>query len=69
MDREIVGYTLRCMARNKATGLDEWRMYEMRAWPTHLLNATAEWPEELAGPLGILLGKRRRTRWIEDRFG
>ena len=64
MDGGNSGDTLRRMARNKAPGLYEWRVYEMRAWPKHLLDATAEllesveekgqWPEDLAGPLGIL---------------
>ena len=33
--------TLKRMARNKAPGLDEWRVYEMRAWPKHLHEAAA----------------------------
>ena len=66
------GDTMKRMSRNKAPGLDEWRVYEMRAWPTHLHEAaatlleeveqTAKWPTELGGPLGILLEKRRDDR-------
>ena len=54
-----VGNTLKRMARNKAPGLDEWRVYEMRAWPKHLHEAAAEilneveqtgkWPADLGG--------------------
>ena len=59
----IVEHTLKRMAHNKAPGLDEWRVYEMRAWPPHLHNAAAAlledvdgtgiWPTQLGGPLGI----------------
>ena len=35
------------MSRNKAPGLDEWRVYEMRAWPIHLHEAAASLLEEV----------------------
>ena len=65
---DTVGDTLKRMARNKAPGLDEWRVYEMRAWPPHIHEAAASllneveqtgiWPSELGGPLGVV-GERR----------
>ena len=73
----VVENTLKRMARNKATGLDEWRVYEMRAWPPHLHNAAAAlledvertgvWPAELGGPLGILLEKGGTTDPMDRR--
>ena len=59
--------TLKRMARNKAPGLDKWRVYEMRAWPPHLHEAAASllneveqtgvWPSELGAP-GDTVGER-----------
>ena len=73
----IVGDTLKRMSRNKAPGLDEWRVYEMRAWPPHLHDAaatlleevehTGKWPTELGGPLGILLEKGGTTDPMDRR--
>ena len=44
---ETIGDTWRRMSRNKAPGLDEWRVYDMRAWPKHLLVATASLLEDV----------------------
>ena len=63
----MVQTTLAKMSRNKAPGLDEWRVYELRHWKTdfktklaELLNSvekTGKWPDTLPGPLGMLLPK------------
>ena len=62
--------TLKAMAKGKAPGLDEWKVAEMRDWPGWLHTSTAQllnkveeegvWPEELPGPMGILLPKGGR---------
>ena len=76
---EIVGDTLKRMSRNKAPGLDEWRVYEMRAWRIHIHEAatlleevehTGKWPIELGDPWGYCWREEgRRTRWIGDPSG
>ena len=73
----LVSDILRRMSRNKAPGLDEWRVYELRLWPKHLMEATAtvmekvettgKWPDDLAGPLGILLERGGSTDPMDRR--
>ena len=63
--------TLRRMAGNESPGLDEWRVWEMRAWPEHLMDAadtllesverTGTWPDDISGPLRILLERGGTT--------
>ena len=40
--RAEVERTLSAMARNKAPGLDEWRVFEMRVWPDWLHTCLAQ---------------------------
>ena len=75
----MVTKTLDVMCRNKAPGLDEWRVFEMRSWSEpmqaalaalhNIVEETCNWPETLAEPLGILSPKAAPAMsWTDGQY-